>query len=201
MLNGEIMTNERSGFPVMPCRTGGLVSIGMRSTGCTGPDTLPSAWKGMKSSRPNDAEWGVPVGVSGLAEVPHGGAAGGHKTGARYGQQFARRARGCRTTVRERGGPDHGAVQREGRRRDADHRSGRTRGEGGCGQGPCDGIRQGVGTHRPDELKHGDWAYSAFGPNGNPLAETFTTCRACPAPPVTKDCTPRLDEWPARNTR
>ncbi len=53
----------------------------------------------------------------------------------------------------------------------------------------------GWGQQMPDNLKNGNWVFSAFGPDGKPLAEDFTKCRACHAPMAGKDFTPRLDEY------
>lgn len=53
----------------------------------------------------------------------------------------------------------------------------------------------GWGQHVPDNLKNGNWVFSAFGPDGKPLAEDFTKCRACHAPMAGKDFTHRLDEY------
>ncbi|MSQ77521.1 MAG: hypothetical protein EXR97_03580 [Nitrospiraceae bacterium] len=47
----------------------------------------------------------------------------------------------------------------------------------------------------PDDKKNGAWVYSAFGPDGKPLAEDFNKCRACHAPLVQKDFVHRYDEY------
>lgn len=54
---------------------------------------------------------------------------------------------------------------------------------------------EGWGQEVPDNLKNGNWVYSAFGPDGKPLAEDFTKCRACHAPLAQKDFVHRYDEY------
>lgn len=53
----------------------------------------------------------------------------------------------------------------------------------------------GWGQDVPDNLKNGNWVFSAFGPDGKPLAEDFTKCRACHAPLAAKDFVHRYDEY------
>ncbi|TKB82163.1 MAG: hypothetical protein E8D45_00900 [Nitrospira sp.] len=55
--------------------------------------------------------------------------------------------------------------------------------------------KQGWGQDAPDHLKNGAWVFSAFGPDGKPLAEDFTKCRACHAPLAQKDFVHRYDEY------
>ncbi len=57
------------------------------------------------------------------------------------------------------------------------------------------GKGEGWGQDVPDNLKNGAWVYSAFGPDGKPLAEDFTKCRACHAPLGQKDFVHRYDEY------
>lgn len=57
------------------------------------------------------------------------------------------------------------------------------------------GKGEGWGQDVPDNLKNGAWVYSAFGPDGKPLAEDFTKCRACHAPLAQKDFVHRYDEY------
>ena len=52
----------------------------------------------------------------------------------------------------------------------------------------------------PDNLKTGNWVYSAYGPDGKPLAEDFTKCRACHAPLAQKDFVHRYDEYFEKRT-
>jgi len=54
---------------------------------------------------------------------------------------------------------------------------------------------EGWGQDVPDNLKNGNWVFSAYGPDGKPLAEDFTKCRACHAPLMQKDFTHRYDEF------
>lgn len=54
---------------------------------------------------------------------------------------------------------------------------------------------EGWGQAVPDNLKNGSWVYSAFGPDGKPLAEDFSKCRACHAPLAAKDFVHRYDEY------
>lgn len=56
------------------------------------------------------------------------------------------------------------------------------------------------GQDVPEPLKNGTWVFSAFGPDGKPLAEDFTKCRACHAPLAQKDFTHRLDEYLQQRT-
>ncbi|MFO0774692.1 MAG: cytochrome P460 family protein [Nitrospiraceae bacterium] len=51
------------------------------------------------------------------------------------------------------------------------------------------------GQDVPDNLKNGTWVFSAYGPDGKPLAEDFTKCRACHTPVASKDFTHRFDEY------
>jgi hypothetical protein len=57
------------------------------------------------------------------------------------------------------------------------------------------GKGEGWGQDVPDNLKNGAWVFSAFGPDGKPLAEDFTKCRACHAPLAAKDFVHRYDEY------
>ncbi len=54
---------------------------------------------------------------------------------------------------------------------------------------------EGWGQSVPEPLRNGNWVFSAFGPDGKPLAEDFSTCRACHAPVAGRDFTHRLDEY------
>lgn len=54
---------------------------------------------------------------------------------------------------------------------------------------------EGLGQDVPENLKNGNWVFSAFGPDGKPLAEDFTKCRACHAPLAAKDFVHRYDEY------
>jgi hemoglobin len=54
---------------------------------------------------------------------------------------------------------------------------------------------KGWGGGEADPLKNGTWVFSAFGPDGTPLAEDFNTCRACHAPLAQKDFVHRYDEY------
>jgi len=53
----------------------------------------------------------------------------------------------------------------------------------------------GWGQEVPDNLKTGSWVYSAYGPDGKPLAEDFTKCRGCHLPLAQKDFVHRYDEY------
>lgn len=53
----------------------------------------------------------------------------------------------------------------------------------------------GWGQDVPDNLKNGNWVFSAFGPDGKPIAEDFAKCRACHAPLAQKDFVHRYDEY------
>lgn len=57
------------------------------------------------------------------------------------------------------------------------------------------GKDKGWGSDVPDNLKNGTWVFSAYGPDGKPLAEDFTKCRACHAPLAQKDFVHRYDEY------
>ena len=57
------------------------------------------------------------------------------------------------------------------------------------------GKGEGWGQDVPDNLKNGAWVYSAFGPDGKPLAEDFTKCRSCHLPLAQKDFVARYDEY------
>lgn len=57
------------------------------------------------------------------------------------------------------------------------------------------GKGEGWGQDVPDNLKNGNWVFSAFGPDGKALAEDFTKCRACHAPLAVKDFVHRYDEY------
>lgn len=57
------------------------------------------------------------------------------------------------------------------------------------------GKGQGWGQDVPDNLKNGNWAFSAFDPDGKALVEDFTKCRACHAPLAAKDFVHRYDEY------
>lgn len=54
---------------------------------------------------------------------------------------------------------------------------------------------EGWGQSGSIPLRNGNWAFSAFGPDGKPVAEDFSKCRACHAPVAGKDFTHRLDEY------
>ena len=53
----------------------------------------------------------------------------------------------------------------------------------------------GWGQDVPDNLKNGNWIFSAFGSDGKALPEDFTKCRACHAPLAAKDFVHRYDEY------
>jgi hemoglobin len=57
------------------------------------------------------------------------------------------------------------------------------------------GKGDGWGQDVSDNLKNGNWVFSAFGPDGKPLAEDFAKCRACHAPLAQKDFVHRYDEY------
>ncbi|NOS80775.1 MAG: cytochrome P460 family protein [Nitrospira sp.] len=57
------------------------------------------------------------------------------------------------------------------------------------------GKGEGWGQDVPDNLKIGNWVFSAYGPDGKPLAEDFTKCRACHVPLAQKDFVHRYDEY------
>jgi hemoglobin len=57
------------------------------------------------------------------------------------------------------------------------------------------GKGQGWGTNVPENLKNGDWLYAAYSPDGKPLMEDFTKCRACHTPLAQKDFVHRYDEY------
>ena len=57
------------------------------------------------------------------------------------------------------------------------------------------GKGDGWGQDVPDNLKNGNWVFSAFGSDGKALAEDFTKCRACHAPLAAKDFVHRYDEY------
>lgn len=57
------------------------------------------------------------------------------------------------------------------------------------------GKGDGWGQAAPDNLKTGAWVFSAAGPDGKPLAEDFTKCRACHVPLAQKDFVHRYDEY------
>jgi hypothetical protein len=61
--------------------------------------------------------------------------------------------------------------------------------------------QEGWGQAVPDNLKNGTWVFAAYGSDGKPLAEDFTTCRACHAPLAQKDFVHRYDEFCARSHR
>lgn len=52
------------------------------------------------------------------------------------------------------------------------------------------------GDNAPQNLKNGDWIYSAFKPNGDRLEADYTQCRGCHLPlGETKDFVHRYDEY------
>lgn len=54
----------------------------------------------------------------------------------------------------------------------------------------------GWGKHAPENLKNGDWIYSAFKANGERLDVNYTTCRGCHLPlGASKDFVHRYDEY------
>jgi hemoglobin len=57
------------------------------------------------------------------------------------------------------------------------------------------GKGDGWGQTVPDNLKTGAWVFSAAGPDGKPVAEDFTKCRACHVPLAQKDFVHRYDEY------
>lgn len=57
------------------------------------------------------------------------------------------------------------------------------------------GKGEGWGQDVPENLKNGNWIFSAFGPDGKPLAEDFAKCRTCHAPLAQKDFVHRYDEY------
>jgi hemoglobin len=57
------------------------------------------------------------------------------------------------------------------------------------------GKDQGWGNKVPENLKNGDWVYSAYDSSSKPLMEDFTKCRACHTPLAQKDFVHRYDEY------
>lgn len=57
------------------------------------------------------------------------------------------------------------------------------------------GKGEGWGQDVPDSLKNGNWVFAAYGPDGRPLVEEFTKCRACHAPLAASDFVHRYDEY------
>jgi len=57
------------------------------------------------------------------------------------------------------------------------------------------GKGDGWGQAVPENLKTGAWVFSAASPDGKPLAEDFTKCRACHVPLAQKDFVHRYDEY------
>jgi hemoglobin len=57
------------------------------------------------------------------------------------------------------------------------------------------GKDEGWGQDVQENLKNGTWVFAAYGPDGKPLAEDFTKCRACHAPLARKDFVHRYDEY------
>jgi hypothetical protein len=54
----------------------------------------------------------------------------------------------------------------------------------------------GWGANAPANLKNGDWIFSAFKPNGDPLETDYTQCRSCHLPlGDAKDYVHRYDEY------
>ena len=62
------------------------------------------------------------------------------------------------------------------------------------------GKGEGWGQDVPDNLKTGNWVYSAYGPDGKPLVEDFNKCRACHVPLAVKDFVHRYDEYFEKRT-
>lgn len=57
------------------------------------------------------------------------------------------------------------------------------------GKGP------GWGQSALPDLRNGDWAYTAYGPDGKPVADPTAACRACHLPLTQKDFVHRYDEY------
>lgn len=57
------------------------------------------------------------------------------------------------------------------------------------------GKGKGWGQDVPDNVKTGAWVFSAYGPDGKPLAEDFNKCRTCHVPQEKKDFVHRYDEY------
>jgi hemoglobin len=54
---------------------------------------------------------------------------------------------------------------------------------------------EGWGQDVPENLRTGNWVFSAYGPDGKVLAEDFGKCRACHVPLAIKDFVHRYDEY------
>jgi len=63
------------------------------------------------------------------------------------------------------------------------------------------GKGEGWGQDVPDNMKTGAWVFSAAGPDGKPIAEDFTKCRACHVPLAQKDFVHRYDEYFEKRAR
>jgi len=63
------------------------------------------------------------------------------------------------------------------------------------------GKGEGWGQDVPDNIKTGAWVFSAAGPDGKPIAEDFTKCRACHVPLAQKDFVHRYDEYFEKRAR
>lgn len=57
------------------------------------------------------------------------------------------------------------------------------------------GKGEGWGQTVPENLRNGAWVYGATGPEGKPIMEDFTKCRACHVPVAQKDFVQRYDEY------
>lgn len=53
----------------------------------------------------------------------------------------------------------------------------------------------GWGKNAPEDLKNGDWIYTAFTPDGKPIEVDYAKCRACHLPLKDKDFVHRYDEY------
>ena len=63
------------------------------------------------------------------------------------------------------------------------------------------GKGEGWAKDVPDNIKTGAWVFSAAGPDGKPIAEDFTKCRACHIPLAQKDFVFRYDEYFEKRAR
>ena len=57
------------------------------------------------------------------------------------------------------------------------------------------GKGEGWGQDVPENVRTGNWVFSAAGPDGKLLAEDFNKCRGCHVPAASKDFVLRYDEY------
>lgn len=60
------------------------------------------------------------------------------------------------------------------------------------------GKGNGWGQSAPPELRNGEWAYAAYGPDGQKTADPTAACRGCHLPLSGKDFVHRYDEYFAK---